>query len=297
MNRTLLIKGAAKINIGLTVLKKRSDGYHDLESVMQQISLADSLLFESIEGEGFYLSCTEAGLSGPHNLIFRAAELLSSRFGSHQEGVKITLHKNIPVEAGLAGGSSDAAAALLGLNLFWELGLTRQELLSCAAVLGSDVPFCLQGGTVLVRGRGEVLEKLPSLPFHWVVLALPRQAGVSAAAAYRDFDRRCLGKPELGPLIDAVRSGSREGLKKWMAGEFTNTLETALLPGLQQAGLLKKQLQSCGLNPALSGSGPALFMFFDHYNSASAAARAVEETGARSYLCWTEAENKEWTYV
>ncbi|MDY6826268.1 MAG: 4-(cytidine 5'-diphospho)-2-C-methyl-D-erythritol kinase [Bacillota bacterium] len=297
MKKTLLLKGAAKVNIGLTVLGKRPDGYHALESVMQQISLADSLLFEPIEGEGCYLNCTEAGLSGPNNLVYRAAELLSSRFDNRKKGVRITLYKNIPVEAGLAGGSSDAAAALHGLNLFWELGLTRGELLSCAAILGSDVPFCLQGGTVLVRGRGEVLERMPSLPFHWVVLALPRRAGVSAAAAYRNFDRRYLGKPDLGPLIDAVRSSSREGLQKWMAGEFTNTLETAPLPGLQQSWLLKKQLQSCGLNPALSGSGPALFMLFDHYNSAGSAARAVEKAGARSYLCWTEAENREWLNV
>ncbi|HED24748.1 MAG TPA: 4-(cytidine 5'-diphospho)-2-C-methyl-D-erythritol kinase, partial [Firmicutes bacterium] len=287
MGEKLLLRGAAKINVGLTVLEKRDDGYHNLESVMQQISLADSLLFEPAESDGWQLSCTEAGLSGPHNLVCQAAELLCSRYGRRQRGVKITLFKNIPVEAGLAGGSSDAAAALLGLNRFWEMGLDRRELLNCAAILGSDVPFCLQGGTALVRGRGETVEKLPDLPFHWVVLALPPRAGVSAAAAYQAFDRGYLGKPDLSPLLGAVRSGSREGLQKWMAEELTNTLETASLPGLQRAGLLKKQLQSYGLIPALSGSGPALFMLFDHYYTAGAAARAVENTGARSYLCWT----------
>ncbi len=292
-----MLRARAKINLGLTVIGRRPDGFHDVESVMQQISLSDTLLFEPQPGKGFVFESTDPDLAGPENLICRSAALLEEKTGQPLPGVKVTLHKNIPVSAGLAGGSSDAAAALLGLNKFLQTKLGRPELLELACRLGSDVPFCLQGGTFLARGRGEKLKRLPALPFFWVVLALPRGVQISTAAAYGSFDRRLLGKPDLKPLVAAIKRGRRNDITAWLSGGFTNTLETAKLPGSEQVANLKSLLRDCGLKPVYSGSGPALFMVLENYNDARSAAGAVENRGGKSFLCWTTGTNKEWLNV
>ncbi|MCJ7805967.1 MAG: 4-(cytidine 5'-diphospho)-2-C-methyl-D-erythritol kinase, partial [Clostridia bacterium] len=215
----------------MTVRGCRPDGYHEIESVMQQVSLADILLFEPSPIKGWCFFCTDPDLSGYDNLVCQAVRLLEEQANKPLSGVKITLFKRIPVEAGLAGGSSDAAATLLTLNGYWRLGLAKTDLLKIGAALGSDVPFCLQGGTSLVRGRGEKLEQLPSLPFFWVVLALPRGVKISTALAYRSFDSNLIGKPSLIPLVKAIRLGSRKEIASWLSSGLTNTLETAILPG------------------------------------------------------------------
>ena len=287
MDRSFFVRAPAKINLGLTILRRRPDGYHDLESVMQQVSLADILLFELLPTKGCRFLCTDPDLSGKDNLVYRAAALLEDQAGKVLPGVRITLFKNIPVEAGLAGGSSDAAAALLGLNHCWQLGFSKTDLMEIAALLGSDVPYCLHGGTALARGRGDKLEKLPDLPFFWVVLALPRGVSISTAVAYNSFERELLGKPEIRSLVDAIKRSSKKDIINWLARDFTNTLETAILPGSDQVGELRSKLRGLGLKPVLSGSGPAMFMMFDNYNLACSAARSVEEESGRAYLCWT----------
>lgn len=297
MDRPFFIRAPAKINLGLSILRRRTDGYHDLESVMQQVSLADTLLFEPLPNEDWYFFCTDPELSGKENLVYRAAALLKEQSGKVLPGVRITLFKNIPVEAGLAGGSSDAAAALLGLNRCWQLGFDKADLMETAALLGSDVPYCLHGGTVLTRGRGDKLEKLPDLPFFWVVLALPRGVNISTAAAYNSFDRELLGKPEIRPLVDAIQRSSKKEIIKWLARDLTNTLETSILPGFAKVEELRSKLREIGLNPALSGSGPTLFMIFDNYNLARSVTYAVEEQNGRAYLCWTITGDEEWLYV
>ncbi len=294
MTRRYLIRARAKINLGLTVIGGRPDGYHEIESIMQQISLHDTLLLEPLSGLGLDFRCSDPKLAGTENLVCQAASILKEQAGDYLPGVKISLYKNIPVEAGLAGGSSDAAAALLGLNKFWNLGLSKPELLELASRLGSDVPFCLQGGTALARGRGEELEQLPSLPFLWVILALPPKVKFLTAASYRSFDRRMLGKPELEPLTDAVRSNRKRDILDWLSGDFTNTLETADLPGSELVGNLKTRLQEYGLQPVFSGSGPTLFMMTEQYSLARSAGKIAEELGAIAYLCWTTGNNEEW---
>lgn len=293
MDRTLILKAQAKINLGLTVLGRRPDGFHQLETVMQQISLNDTLLFEpySIDNT-FMLICSNPELDGPDNLVSRAANLLKERGKAKLPGVKVTLCKNVPVAAGLAGGSSDAAAALVGLNQFWQLGLSSDSLFELAGRLGSDVPFCLRGGTALARGRGEQLEQLPLLPFFWVVLALPVGVEFSTAEAYRKFDRNQLGRPDLSPLIQAIRQGSKAGVAGWLKGDFTNTLESAVLPGSEVVQHFKVRLQQFNLSPVFSGSGPTLFMLADSYTEAGNIARLVEELGGLSYLCWTSGQNR-----
>ncbi len=293
----LLCRARAKINLGLTVIGQRPDGYHEIESVMQQISLNDCLLFESLPGRNIVFECTDPELGGSANLVCQAAALIKERTGKVLPGVRITLYKNIPVEAGLAGGSSDAACTLLGLNEFWQLGFSCTELSEMASRLGSDVPFCLRGGTALARGRGEKLEHLPVLPFFWVVLALPRKVKISTAEAYSSFDRSLLGKPDLKPLVEAVRCSNRKNIVGWLSGGFTNTLETADLPGSDLVRSLKIMLRKNGLQPVFSGSGPTLFMMTENLSLARRIGRIVEDLGGVSYLCWTTGKSKEWFYV
>lgn len=286
MIRSLILKAPAKINLGLTVLGCREDGFHDLQSVMQQVSLFDTLVFEPAPGKGLQFFCTDLSLSGPGNLVNKAAALLEEEAGGTLPGVKITLYKNIPVEAGLAGGSADCAAALAGLNRFWQLNYDQKSLQKLGLMLGSDVPFCLQGGTALASGRGEKLEKLPALPFFWVVLALPDALKLSTAAVYQSFDKTRMGEPEIAALVEAIRKGSRSKIISWLSRDLTNTLETADLPGSAILKETKYRLQSRGLQPVLSGSGPALFVLSSEYEMASKAARMMEEENCRAYLCW-----------
>ncbi len=289
MGRLIRVRAPAKINIGLTVHYRRADGFHEVESVMQQVSLADTLLLEERSAPGRLLRCNVPGLISGDNLVCKAADILEREAGFTLPGVRISLYKNIPEAAGLAGGSSDAAAALRGLNKLWKLQFDSQTLLRLGAELGSDVPFCLTGGTALARGRGEQLEPLPLLPYFWVVLALPPGVRIATADAYNSFNRDLLGKPSLVELIKAVRVGSAEGIDNWMAGDFVNTLETAILPGTEAIIKMKQHLKSYGFKPALSGSGPTLFMLIKNYRNACLAARLVDSGGGRGYLCWTEA--------
>lgn len=297
MKRALVVKAFAKINLGLRVIGPYRGGYHELETVMQQVSLADTVLFEPSTLGGWRFFCTDPELAGEDNLVCRAAALLEKRAGKATTPVRISLYKVIPSAAGLGGGSSDAAATLLGLNSYWDLQLGKEELLEMAAELGSDVPFCLGGGTALARGRGEIMADLPPLPFFWVVIALPRGVKISTADAYAAFDRTRSGEPSLDPLIEAIRIGDRSKIAAWLRGSFTNTLETAALTGLEPLVDLKKGLRVSGLAPVLSGSGPALFMLADSYPSASGIARTVQEEGGEAYLCWTEFKKEEWENV
>ncbi len=297
MGYRTLIRARAKVNLGLAVNGYRDDGYHEIATVMQQISLCDTLLFESMFAEGVSFSCTDPELTGEDNLAYRAALFLKENYGKVLPGVRITLYKNIPVAAGLAGGSSDAAAVLLGLNKYWQLALKRQELLDIALQLGSDVPFCLQGGTALATGRGEQLDQLPSIPFFWIILALPPNIKISTAGAYRSFDRRLLGTPNIEPLTDAIRAGSRKDILSWLGSGFTNVLETASQPGSVKVASLKHKLKQCGLQPVFSGSGPTLFMVIEDYIQARSAVQTVEELGANAYLCWTTGGSEEWLDV
>ncbi len=298
MQKKFVLKASAKLNLGLSVLGRRADGYHNLETVMQQISLADTLTFEPCTtGRGWTFFCSDPDLAGDENLVCRAASLLSSLSASVLPGVRISLYKNTPVQAGLGGGSSDAAAALLGLNRFWQLGLKKDVLLILAARLGSDVSFCLQGGTAVARGRGELIEQLHPLPFYWVVLALPPQVHISTGAAYKMLDPLDFGKLSLQELIKAIEIGDRKAIDDWLAGSYTNTFQEAIIKGSATLGRLNRSLQLLSLNPALSGSGPALFILTADYNMARSAAYAVRENGGKAFLSWTMTGNREWLYV
>ncbi len=289
MLKAIKIKAPAKINLGLKVLRRRPDGYHDICSVMQQLSLSDTVLLEPRHGEGWQFICTDPLLCVKENLVCRAADLLTEKAGrTRLPGVNITLYKNIPAGAGLGGGSSDAAAALKGLNHFWNLGLSPAQLLEAGALLGSDVPYCLQGGTALVQGRGEKLRALPPLPFHWAVLALPPDMLLSTAHVYSALEQEHLGGPSLVPLISALEAQSREMLQGWFAAGSTNTLEAVVSPAQPRLRALQERFIDLGLHPAMSGSGPSYFVLCDNLIHARTAARALlQEMGNRVFLCWT----------
>ncbi|MCS6815348.1 MAG: 4-(cytidine 5'-diphospho)-2-C-methyl-D-erythritol kinase [Cyanobacteria bacterium] len=187
----LSLLAAAKINLYLEILGSRADGYHELAMVMQSVGLCDRIDLRLLGRDAFTITCDHPDI--PHdqrNLAYKAAELMAQTFPdafARYGGVAITIHKHIPVGAGLAGGSTDAAAVLVGIDMLWNLGLTQGELQVLAAQLGSDIPFCVTGGTALATGRGEQLSPLPDLDNAWVVLAKYRSISIGTGWAYQTY--------------------------------------------------------------------------------------------------------------
>lgn len=281
------IVAPAKINLGLQVFGRRPDGYHDLESILQQISLSDCLTFQPAQSPGWRFKCSHPQLGGTDNLVCRAARMLEEITGKELPGVTITLFKNIPPGSGLGGGSSDAAAALQGLNIFWRLGLSPQELAGLGAGLGSDIPFCLEGGTALATGRGEKITSLTPLPFFWVVLALPPRLSISTASVYGSLGRNIPSVRPLGILREAISRGDREGILNWFCVEQVNSLQPPVLARYPRLRLLQRRMSELGLKPAMSGSGPAFFALTGSYLLSRRAALALQVEGYRAILCWT----------
>lgn len=244
----------AKINLTLDVLGKRPDGYHQVETVMQSIDLHDCLEFAPLE-EGVTLTVAGGEVtSGADNLVYRAALLMRAHAGD-KSGISIKLNKNIPVAAGLGGGSADAAATLSALNEIWGIRLPLWDLLLLGEKLGSDVPFCLLGGTALASGRGERLESLPPCPRMGLVLVKP-PFGVSTASVYHAYDSSPAGKrPGTGAMIKAVKEKNIDGIVQNLA----NVLETATISMHPEiAGIKERLLEAGALGVLMSGSGPTV---------------------------------------
>lgn len=249
-------KAPAKINLMLDVLHKREDGYHEVEMIMTMVDLADRLEMSTLPRDTIIIS-SQAGYIplDEKNLAFQAARLIKDRYNV-SKGVYIHLDKNIPVAAGLAGGSSDAAATLRGLNRLWELDIPVVELKALGAELGSDVPFCVTGGTALATGRGEKLTPLPNPPQCWVVLAkLP--INVSTAEVYgRLRSSRITHHPSANTMIEAIESGSFSSVCEGLG----NVLEDVTLQLHPEVAHLKEAMLKLGADGVLmSGSGPTVF--------------------------------------
>ena len=252
---TIKARARAKINLTLDVLGLRPDGFHQVETVMQSIALHDTLEFTPARGD-LELKAPGGEVSeGMDNLVYRAAELMRGQYGVRR-GARIALTKRIPIEAGLGGGSADAAATLTALNDLWELGLSLEELINLGQRLGSDVPFCLMGGTVLASGRGELLKPLPPCPPLGVVLIKPPW-NASTAAVYRTFDAVTPGaKPDASGMIEALKK--RDSAE--IAGKLVNVLEAAVMAMHPAMDGIKNRLLLAGAQGALmSGSGSAVF--------------------------------------
>lgn len=265
------LKAMAKINLGLDVLRKRSDGYHDLRMIMQTVYLYDQIEISEVKTSGITLT-TNAGYLpvNEDNLVYKAAKLLMDEFGIAQ-GVNICLKKYIPVAAGLAGGSSDAAATLVGLNRLFSLGLSREELRKRGVKIGADVPYCIMRGTALAEGIGDVLTMLPAAPDMHVVLAKP-PIHVSTGFVYTNLKAdRLAYHPDIDAQVDAIRTGDGYAMAKLMG----NVLETVTIPAYPVIDEIKETMKRAGaLGAMMSGSGPTVFGLFD---DAAQAKKAYEE--------------------
>lgn len=267
----------AKINLALEILGRRPDGYHELISVVQTVGLYDRL--EVAPADQWRFRCDRSDLAGETNLVVRAARLLRAVTGCRR-GAQVTLSKRIPVAAGLGGGSSDAAAALVALNQFWELHLSAADLLAFAAKLGSDVPLFLAGPTVLLTGRGEQVQPLPSLPRRWIVLVRP-SLGLATAAVYRALTAAAFSDgTRTRRLADAVGAGPNSGWERFL----TNSLEPTAMTLCPAMAPLRRSLADLGARPVqMSGSGPTVFALCQTEREARQMARAM--TGRR-YPAW-----------
>ncbi len=261
MNRLkILVKAPAKINLSLDVLHKRNDGYHEVEMVMTTIDLADHIELSDIrDNEIQIVSQNRFVPDDGRNLAYQAAQLLKDRYHI-QKGVSIAIDKVIPVAAGLAGGSSDAAATLRGLNQLWGLGLSVDELADLGAEIGSDVSFCVYGGTAIARGRGEKITHLQAPPNCWVILAKP-SIGVSTAEVYRNLDLNHVDHPDIQAMIAAIERQNFQQICN-VAG---NVLENVTLKSYPQVKHIKDQMKRFGADLVLmSGSGPTVFGLVQH---------------------------------
>jgi 4-diphosphocytidyl-2-C-methyl-D-erythritol kinase len=271
--RSYTLIAPAKINLYLEILGGRPDGYHSLAMILQSIDLADEIELRAISTDTIRVRCDHPQVPADKtNLAYRAAELMAKQFPqsfAQYGGVEITIDKRIPVAAGLAGGSTDAAAVLVGIDLLWQLGLTHSELQELAAQLGSDVPFCVAGGTAIATGRGEQLSPLPSLNNLYIVLGKHRRLAVSTAWAYQTY-RQQFGRfyvtdlHSLESRAGAVHSGGmvkaiihEDGIE--IGQKLHNDLEKVVLPEYPQVAQLRQAFQDSGVAAMMSGSGPSVF--------------------------------------
>ncbi len=263
----------AKINIGLDVLRRRADGYHEVKMIMQTVDIYDELVLERRKQPGIELRMDNSELpSGGDNLICRAADLLF-REKEITGGVNISLTKRIPIAAGMAGGSADAAAALRGVNELFDLGYSLKELQALGVGLGADIPYCLAGGTMLSEGIGEILTPLPAPPAAHLVIAKP-DINVSTAFVYGNLHAdRLAWHPDIDGMIAALQKGDLDGI----TGRLGNVLETVTVKAHPVIEQIRELLRKQGAENALmSGSGPTVFGIFKEKETAARAAEAVE---------------------
>jgi len=269
----------AKVNLSLEVLGKRADGFHEVRSVMQSISLADELVME--DASRLTVECELPELAGEGNLVMAAAQALRDRMPKRC-GAKITLRKGIPVASGLGGASSDAAAALIGLARLWGLALPGGDVAAIAASLGSDVPFFLIGGTAMVRGRGELVEPLPDAQPLWLALLVPGHTLAAKTAAL--YQRLSAGAWSSGEQTDCLAEAI-SGQRKLYDGLLSNAFETVAGDVFPAIAAYQEALQDAGASAVhLSGAGPALFSLFDSEASAASVARRVALKGFKPFV-------------
>jgi len=253
----LTVDARAKINLTLDILGKRPDNYHEVAMVMQQIELSDVLDVRlGAKGDGINLISDIPGLPNvERNLAYKAAKLVVDKFAI-QQGIHMELTKRIPIAAGLAGGSSDAAAVIVALNEMFNLGLKVDELCELGAEIGSDVPFCMQGGTMLATGRGEILKPLPAMPACYVVLAKP-QVSISTAWAYQNYNAKSvIVHPQNTEIIKCLKQGDLQSISKLLC----NVLESVTIKEHAEIAMIKElMLQHGAMASLMSGSGPTVF--------------------------------------
>ena len=268
------LKALAKINLGLDVLRRREDGYHEVKMIMQTISLCDELELRRTRQPGIQVRTNLPYLpTNENNLVYKAAKLLQDEFGM-KEGVSIQLRKKIPVAAGMAGGSSDAAAVLWGMNRMYGLGLSRTALMERGVKLGADVPYCILRGTALAEGIGERLTALPPMPKCYLLIVKPG-ISVSTRFVYENLHANEL-RPEQHPDVDAMVQALKRKDLKALASGMGNILELVTVPAYPVIEEIRQCILKAGACGALmSGSGPTVFGIFDTQAKARKAVQSV----------------------
>ncbi|MGN0307321.1 MAG: 4-(cytidine 5'-diphospho)-2-C-methyl-D-erythritol kinase [Lachnospiraceae bacterium] len=286
--KRVTVQAMAKINLGLDVLRRREDGYHQVRMIMQTVNLYDTLTFTAKEEPGIVVRTDHHQLPvDDSNLIVKAARILFEAYPTFG-GVEISLTKRIPIAAGMAGGSTDAAAALVGLNQLFDLGCSEERLKELGVSIGADVPYCIRGGTVLCEGIGEKLTPLSPLTNGYLVIAKPN-ISVSTKYVYEQLQVNSLKHhPNIDAMAEAV---GRQDLEK-IAVYMENVLETVTEKEYPVITDLKRLLKKEGaMNSIMSGSGPTVFGLFSRKETAEQALKKIEESGmAVQYFCTTFAQ-------
>ena len=284
------LKATAKINLGLDVLRKREDGYHDLRMVMQMTGMFDRIsMFPRAGRPGISFRTNLPYIpANENNLAYRAAKLLMDEFEVN-DGLSINLQKFIPVAAGLAGGSTDAAAVLVGTNKLFHLGLSPEELMVRGKKLGADVPYCLLGGTALAEGIGEVLTPLPNLPSCSILLAKP-PVSVSTKEVYGALHADEIEiHPDIDGMVEALKAGDLRGV----CDRCANVLEDVTAPSRPVIGEMEQDMKKMGaLCSIMSGSGPTVFGVFDDESAARKCRNHMRDKYSGSRIFLTRPSNK-----
>lgn len=269
------LRAYAKINLGLDVLRRREDGYHDVKMIMQTIQMYDMLEMEKSEQPGIHLTTNLSYIPvNENNLVYKAVKLLMDQYRI-EEGITISLNKFIPVAAGMAGGSSDAAAALVGVNRMFQLGLTRQQLMELGVKIGADVPYCVMRGTALAEGIGEKLTALPPMPQCYVLIGKPG-ISVSTKFVYTNLN---LGPDTHHPNIDGMIQALQNGDLYGITDRMENVLESVTIPAYPVIETIKDHMKAHGaVNAMMSGSGPTVFGIFDDKEKAEYACEKLRES-------------------
>ena len=279
------LRALAKINLGLDVTGKREDGYHEVRMVMQTIQMYDQLEIKERKEPGIRLTTNLPFLPcNDGNLVYKAAKLLMDEFDIHQ-GVDMNLTKFIPVAAGMAGGSSDAAAALVGINRMFQLGLTKRQLMERGVQIGADVPYCVMRGTALAEGIGEKLTRITQVPDCFVLIGKPG-INVSTKAAYESLQ---LDKISSHPDIDGMIGDIERGDLLAMTQKKGNVFEPGIIEKYPVIGEIKALMESHGaIKARMSGSGPTVFGIFDDREKMEAAAEVLRESRLAKTVFATE---------
>ena len=280
------LRAMAKINLGLDVVGKRTDGYHEVRMIMQTIQMYDVLEIEKKAEPGIVLTTNISYVpTDERNLVYKAAKMLMDEFHV-EEGLSMRLEKFIPVAAGMAGGSSDAAAAFVGVNRLFGLGLSEEELMKRAVKVGADVPYCVMRGTALAEGIGEKLTRLSRLPHCYVLVGKPG-VNVSTKTAYENLklDALSVVHPDIDGMVDAVKNGDLDGVISRMGNVFEPGI-IGKYPVIQE---IKDLMENHGARRAMmSGSGPTVFGIFDDKEKMEQAAAVLRESKLAKTVFATE---------
>lgn len=282
------LKALAKINLGLDVVRRREDGYHEVRMIMQTIHLYDKLQITKTLEPGISIKSNLSFLPvNENNLVYKAGKLLMDEFDIKQ-GVSVELTKRIPVAAGMAGGSTDAAAMLYGMNQIFDLGLSRQQLMDRGVKIGADVPYCLMRGTALAEGIGEELKSIPPMVKCPVLIAKP-QISVSTKFVYENL---VLDENTIHPDIDGLVKNIKANDLKAICDSMGNVLETVTIPNYPIiADIKNKMMENGAVGSMMSGSGPTVFGLFDDEQTAQNAYEEMKKSGLAKQVYLTSIYN------